>query len=585
MGLGRLVLKLLTKSPKINGRIAALAASPYAYYRFKNYMDDPSIDHSYLGTVKETLPLILAAFLAGYLGTVYLYAKTRIEEPNQRPQKGDRKKVKNLEEQMLEHTPPSLFLPGKKTLDYGFTDMLFLKYKTGTKLEKKAREQKNPALALDALILYFGSERKIDDGFLLLRDAFDWLEGSTPELNFRAKLAYAYTNLAFEISRRLGPRDIKVYMMKAAHNSILKPEKTWHWSALGRMVADEFKLEHRTEMYVFHALIATAQKRSDTGEAWKDAFTVLKEQPVWERLGETRSIVRVLKNNKFFSNTLIFKARESREALVKEAEAGATLASLIEDVDVPQPLYIVQEPYEGKYVSIMRRLKGDTLYERLKANDKEPISRVISALAKIHAHFPTEKYQKLDIKKNLEEKLKAHELGLPSELADRIIENYAPVHEAITDGALWVWNKDAHPENWIIGDKIGVIDNEGDYLIPALFDLVNLQEYGDFFSEKEKQSNINQYIVNMHSESREINIGTASRAYRNSVIHRAIALTSAWSSPDRTRMHIYRKQTIRKALYAIDETMKEDKYYYERHKDKYLHLHKAFQELHNLIPS
>jgi len=49
-------------------------------------------------------------------------------------------------------------------------------------------------------------------------------------------------------------------------------------------------------------------------------------------------------------------------------------------------------------------------------------------------------------------------------------------------------------------------------------------------------------------------------------------------------MHIYRKQTIRKAMYAIDETMREDKHYYEHYKDKYLHLHKAFQELHYLIP-
>lgn len=583
MGLGKLVLKLLTKSPKANALLLTLATLPYCLARQKGYVAENN-DETFTESLKHFWPTI-PAVLIGYLSTVALHVWTKETDTGQRTQPGDRKIIKKLEERLLEEAPPLVFLPGKNKIDYGITNTLFLKYKTGAELERKARKQQNPALALDAILLYCGSEKRIDDGYMLLRDAFDWLEGSTPELSSSGKMAYAYQNCMLKIARKLEPRNVSEYILAATHDAILNPAQAWKWSMLGRMAADEFKLPQRAEMYVFHALIATAQKRDDTGRSWKDAFKVLSERPQWERLGETRSVTRILKNSEFFSHTLVFKERESREALVKEAEASATLSILVEDVVVPQPLYITQEPHNGRYAYIMRYVEGETLHDQLKKGEKRHVPRIISTLAKIHARYPTEKLERLNIYKNLEQKLTSPDFNVPTELVDRIIANYAPVHEAITENALWVWNKDAHPENWIIGDKIGVIDNEGDYLIPALFDIVNLQEHGDFFSEVEKQSNVIRYITEMHKEGKNVNIATSQRAYRNSVIHRAIALTSAWSSPDRTRMRIYRKQTIRKAMYAIDETLQEDKHYYQRHREKYNNLHKALQELHNLIPS
>jgi hypothetical protein len=337
-------------------------------------------------------------------------------------------------------------------------------------------------------------------------------------------------------------------------------------------------------MYVFHALLATAQKRSDIGEAWKDAFKVLCEKPEWERLSDSRSIVRTLNNSKFFSQTLVFKTKESREALVKEAEAGATLAALVEEAEVPQPLYITKETYEGKYVSIMRRMKGEILYDKLKKGDKTAMPQVISTLAKIHARFPTAQYEKLDIRKNLEYKLANPQLGATKEVADGILRHYHPVISDINDTALWVWNKDAHPENWIIGEKIIVLDNEGDCLVPAFFDLVNLLEYGDFFGDKEKTSYLIQYITKISQEGKHISIATAMREYYNCLIHRALALTSAWSAPNRQRMKIYRKQTIRKAIFAIDAIREEDKAYYQRREGDYVMLRHMLDDLHSLIP-
>jgi hypothetical protein len=583
MGLGKLVLKLLTKSPRVNGWMAVLATSPYIAYKFNQYFNDGR-DHTFSDFARTGIPTI-AAFILAYLGTAVLHVHTKETDTGQRTQPGDKKIIKKLEERLLEEAEPSVFLPGKKTIDYGIKDTLFLKYKTGAELEKKAREKQNPALALDAMLLYCGSEKRIDDGYMLLRDAFDWLEGSTPELSSSGKIAYAYQNFMLKIARKLEPRNVSEYILAAAHDSILNPAQAWKWSMLGRMAADEFKLPQRAEMHVFHALLATAQKRDDIGRAWKDAFNVLSEQPQWERLGETRSVTRILKNSEFFSHTLVFKERESREALVKEAEASATLAALVEDITVPRPLYVTKELHNNKYAYIMRYVEGETLYERLKKGDKKDVPRVISALAKIHARFPTAQYEKLDIRKNLEDKLANPQLGATKEVADGILRHYHPVISDINDTALWVWNKDAHPENWIIGEKIGVIDNEGDCLVPAFFDLVNLLEYGDFFGDKEKTSYLIQYITKISQEGKHISIATAMREYYNCLIHRALALTSAWSAPNRQRMKIYRKQTIRKAIFAIDAIREEDKTYYQRCEGDYVMLRHMLDDLHRLIPS
>lgn len=578
MGLGRLVLKLLTKSPLWNGRIAALGI---AAYKFRQLVTDGK-DHTFSDYAKVTIPAV-SVFIAAYLGTAVLHAFTKEKDTCERTRLGDRKIIKNLEARLQEQTPPSIFLTGEKQLDYGITDTLFLMYKKGTDIEKKAREKQNPALAIDAMLNYC-IEGKIDDGYLLLKDAFDWLKNKKPKLSLSGRIAYAYRDLMFGLARRLMPRSSYEYILASVHESILKPEHSWYWSALGRLAADEFKLPQRAEMYVFHALLATAQKRDDTEQAWKEAYNVLCEQPVWERMGESRSIVRKLTNNKFFSSTLVFKERESREELVLEAERSAKLAAIIEDIEVPQPLYITRELHERRYVHIMRHIEGETLYEKLKKDDKDAMPSVITALAKIHVYYPKEGLKKLDVKKNLEEKLKAEEFNIPEELSRTIIQNYTPVVEALND-IPWVWNKDAHPENWIVGKKIGVIDSEGGHLVPAVFDLVNLLEYGDFFDEVEKKAYTIRYIVETHKHDKNINFSTIERAYNNAVIHRVIALASAWSSPKRPRMKVYRKQMIRKAMYAIDTIREKDKQYYERFKDEYLHLHKALQEMHKLIPS
>jgi len=484
MGLGKLVLKLLTKSPLWNARIAAAGALTYKCHQLlTDGKDNPFSDFA-----KAVIPTVGVGIVA-YLFTAVLHAYTKEKDTCERTRPGDRKIIKNLEARLQEQTPPSIFLTGEKQLDYGITDTIFLMRKKGADLEKKAREKQNVALAIDAMLNY-SIERKIDVGYLLLKDAFDWLNNKKPKLSLSGRIEYAYRDLIFGLARWLMPRSSYEYILASAHESILKPEHSWYWSALGRLAADEFKLPERAEMYVFHALLATAQKRDDTEQAWKEAHNVLCEQPMWERLGESRSIVRKLTNNKFFSNTLVFKERESREELVSEAERSAKLAAIIEDIEVPQPLYITREPHERRYVHIMRHIEGETLYEKLKKDDKKDgknaMPQVISALAKIHAYYPKEGLEKLDVKKNLEEKLKAEEFNIPEELSQKIVQNYTPVVEALNN-IPWAWNKDAHPENWIIGKKIGVIDNEGEHLVPVVFDLVNLLEYGDFFDDVEKK--------------------------------------------------------------------------------------------------
>jgi hypothetical protein len=583
MGLGNSILNWCIKNPTTTGKIAFYSSLPYGLLQIEKYCKENQ-DFSYFDAFKVSAPIPIGAFaVTTSIATLLRVLQIRKKQPECTVRKGDRQIIKTLEDRINQQTPPTIFLKGEKELKHSIWDILRFNYLSGKDQEEKSRKQKNPLIAGGAIMKYCGSEEKADDAFILLKDAFDWLEGKKPQLSFTAKCWSKIEDFAYSAGRKLEPKSIESYINSSAHESLVRPESAWKWSSLGKSVADEFNLPYRVEMYVFHALLATAQKRSDTGEAWKDAFRVLCEKPEWERLSDSRSIVRTLNNSKFFSQTFVFKARESREALVKEAEAGATLAALVEDVEVPQPLYITQETYEGKYVSIMRRIKGETLYDKLKKDDKSAMPQVISTLAKIHVHFPTAQYEKLDIRKNLEDKLS--NLQLRTEITDGIMKHYHPVISAIKDTAVWVWNKDAHPENWIIGEKISILDNEGDHLVPAFFDLVNLLEYGDFFGDKEKTSYLIQYITKISQEGKHISIATAMRGYYNCLIHRALALTSAWSAPNRQRMKIYRKQTIRKAIFAIDAIREEDKAYYQRHEGDYVMLRHMLDDLHRLIPS
>ncbi len=468
------------------------------------------------------------------------------------------------------------------SLKFGFLGWLYGTFAggNGTVADRKlnawyGRKYNNSGFLLNASYGYI-ENKEYDEGLICLRDALDLLHGKKAKLSIAMTAGRTLTTAALAIDRNLHPDKIETYLLAAAMYAPDLPERAWHWSTLAKELAREFNHPLKKEIYLFDALLATAQKRTDEKQTWKEAIDELRNEPIWERLGETRTIVRVLKNNKFFAQTLVFKERESRPAILTEVGAIKILEETVKDITVPQILYVSDDKHEGRYAYVMRYVEGETLYDKLLKGDKRAMPKVVTALAKIHAHY-TPKAKELNLEERLQEKLADEHFNIPKQIAQTITTNYKPVFKAITNNACWVWNKDAHPENWIISKKIGVIDCEADHLVPATLDLANLLEYGEFFTHEEKKKYVQQYAHDYTKETRPLTITMS--AYYNSVIHRMLSLASAWSSPERKKMQLQRKQAMHRAIEAIKYIAKEDNTYYSEHHEEYGRLQQAFEQL------
>lgn len=570
-------LEWLLDNPAKMYMLAALASIPPWIYLIKKLAERGISEKEILTRPEFYLPVLAQI---GTLGLVSVLNATTIGE--ERTRLSDYKKVRSLEKLVKQQKTPKLAFTGTQkigiTLERQLRDWGLMPRQSAEEWQQKAQQKRDPGLAIDAARKYFDKEQ-YDKGLDCIRDAYDWLEGKRPRMTFLRRRAAPNLARALKATRLLHIRKPVVYMLNAASASIMNPGKAWYWGELGKKIADEYKSEIRKETYVLHALLATAQKRSDEKQAWKEAAEVIREEPEWERLGESRTIVRVLKNSKFFASTFIFKEYNSLEALQREKEAIKTLEEKLPGSILPRILHSDEEPHEGRYAMVIRYIPGKTLYETLKEG-KEMSMMVADALAEIHAKMP-KKEKCLDIKWNLKTKLRSKDLGIPLERAKKIVHNYRPVLEAIKEGAVWVYNKDAHPENWIISDtKIAAIDFEGKELVPAQFDLANLLEYERFFTRKQTRSYINRYIQIARLEGLEIpNEDDFMRGYYNSVIHRMLSLSAAWSTPTRSNMRAKRRQALARALYAIKRIKEEHQEYYLQHEKEYKTLRKELASL------
>lgn len=564
--------------PRIAGLITSIPFLPITINTLDTITTNPpekTLENLMLATVKIASPFI--TYKITKLLVQYLAVKRAIRKKpeNTRTKKEDKQLIKNLEERINQETPPQLQLGEMQEINIPLTTAI-KKYfhKDPEKLEEIAQQTESPAISIEAGIYYLGKED--DKALVCFRNATDWLKGKTPKPTRKTRLNLEIIEFLLAYLRKKHPRYIEYYLMTAAIQSITRPQQAYYYSKLGTLVAQELNLPYKKEIYVYHALLASTQNRTDQQQAWQDAIKELQKDPIWERIGETRTIVRVIKNNEFFARTLIFK-EGIKEKLEREIQNSKTLEQLIPEITTPEPICLSEE--NGKYTYVMRYVEGPTLHDQLQKGNKKDMPRVISALAKIHARYPAENLQKIDLQKTIYDKLQNPDLSIPEDLANTIIQNYSPVTSAITYNALWVWNKDAHPENWIINKKIGVIDCETEQAIPSTLDLANLLEYGDHFTTQEKKTHIIQYAQELQKENKNFNMATAMEAYYNSVIHRMIALTSAWSSPERTRMKTHRKQAIQRAIDSIQNIQQETNTYYRQHEQQYTSLNNALEQL------
>jgi len=588
---GKAFIEKLTRSPAASAWITALGLMPNALSKMNSYMDnDP--EHTFPGALKYfTIPV--AASILAYIVTVFVHERADEKTAEARTRWGDFARIRGLKKQMGQ--APKVLTQGEKELKYSFLDFVRFDQQNAQSLDNRRHTTSNPLHTMDTAIKY-AAEDNFDESLVCIRDALDSLEGRRPKLGILTKLHYTYRNFIYSFSQMTLARSVENYILRAIQDSIVNPERAWHRSELGRKVADEFNHSLRKEMYLFHALLATAQRRNDAEQSWEDAFGLLsQEEPA--RVGESRNPVWVYKpkkHKKFFSTSTAFKGNKKREELGSMFNATLTLERILEGrVAVPTPVYISSNTWRDHYVYIERWLPGKTLYEELQQDDKNMIAKAIPPLARIHAKYPTNGLPKLNLEEKIRSKLYDSELGLPKELSNAIYRSIKPVVRALEEHAFWAVNKDHHPENIQHlefphnGVEIGILDAEIKELHPSILDCVNTLAYVGEFSHQETGLHAYIYADELRKEGIKDayeDYGVRTRAFNNGIIYRSICWLTAWSAPDRKTMHKERPRLVKNILRAIEDEKSEDLNYYEQYKEEYDTMRKSFQKVQELIP-
>lgn len=315
--------------------------------------------------------------------------------------------------------------------------------------------------------------------------------------------------------------------------------------------------EQKGEYALLHALFLTSVRGRDderTREAWSAvAGSVMADDSLAiERIGETANKVYA-KGSTFLRGQLLFKEKHSLEDAVLEEETNSMVGDILKGGRSSAGRVYAAADIVGviggdKPAVVMQRAEGVTLWEKIqeKRYGLSDFLDIVPVLARLHAHMPYSGIEEYagKVRARLESQ------GVDSAIVEGIAGNYLPVLQSFA-GQRIVCNIDGHPENWYFTkDRVLCLDNERRVGVPAVFDLVNLLEYGTHLTDDLKLKVIAAYAAGFSVEAKEqVDMPSLLFAYRNAVIHRAICLSSAWST--RSNMGDMRLALVRNANHAL----------------------------------
>ena len=231
----------------------------------------------------------------------------------------------------------------------------------------------------------------------------------------------------------------------------------------------------------------------------------------------------------------------------------------------------------------MKRSLG-TLLEDI--NETETYKRVASYLAYLHANVPHDvsKKGKLDIMSATTQRLRNQQLGLNEQLIEDITENYQPVYESIKQMPYGL-NLDAHPGNWMIleNGSLLALDKEDKGIVPIGFDIANLVMGRDDMLEI--METYWQSLNPSNHDPTRFQFDHFQLGCFNSLIYRAIAFLSAWSSSSRPSMQKKRSWAADQALDGITRIRQNCSQYYTSNQDAYKNLKSSFEEIKVMLGS
>lgn len=317
---------------------------------------------------------------------------------------------------------------------------------------------------------------------------------------------------------------------------------------------------------------------------WSKIIEIIAQNPELcesKEVGETKNKVYISSFDKV-NRIFVIKENKNRKILKDEKLITSLLNEELKianqnDFVLPHTSAIRKSPgNDDSYVYLIDFINGNTLLEQIKNSHlqlEQILTNTIKFLSFIHDKLKPDKFnlKRIDCLEHIKNKLKSYNLG---GLEDKLINNLNPVLESFDDSN-WVFNKDAHPENWIIlkDKRICAIDFENKGLVPAEFDLANLLDYLPHFSDKEKDILIKKY--NEFSNSTKI----SRLNYLNAVVYRGFCLYLEWSSPKRKAMYSKREEILKNINRAVKRIKKEEASYYKKHKNNYDNLEYILRNL------
>lgn len=535
--------------------------------------------------------VLTAELLAPVIGGLLPYIMLFISAPFVDEYSGGHGQVRLLKKQISNIVPPKIGSNLEGRVASRVSDLLVglhhFDSKEADPLMKQARLSRNPYLAMRAANRYIALD-KIDTGMDCIREALDWSKGKFPRPPLTSFFMQRILDLAEQLYMVMLPKSIQGYLHASLRRAFFDPQGAWYYSELGRQVVCKFEesLEKpmKKEMYVFHALLASAQRRSDERDAWRDAIRLLMDSGEVESASSRETRSRVFRfSGDFFANTLVVKQRPSIESLVSEYEwtrrAGEYCPS---GVKVPECVYVSDEGDELSCLAL-RFCKGDVLYERLEKGDKSAVLKVADALG-CFARLPGEGLARQDLRAKAQGKLADVNLGVSVGLQERVLGAYSVIVDACSK-VPWVPNGDKHPEQWIQGEELVALDWEVDGLVPLSFDPANFLSYRSFFNPNEERDFIARYAQSCAKVGFSVEPARFLPAYHAGVAHRALCFASAWSDPKRVSMRNYRREVLLRGARAFRDMAHDCSAFSENYKRELAVLEDSYQKMADLMVS
>ena len=264
----------------------------------------------------------------------------------------------------------------------------------------------------------------------------------------------------------------------------------------------------------------------------------------------------------------------------------------LETLAFPETIAEIKE--DKNIINVMKRGIGYTLREHFNSDSTiiTTVFNVLTAMAFIHAKIPIEGREERDQKEYFYERvgLLKDRINVPNNLVNILREGFIVDQRLEHD---YVFNKDSHPENWIIqtglipgleNKRLLAIDWDEKGIVHQTVEIVNFLDTFTNWNYLLKRKFTDHYLRSYNyfrgiEEPEKQERGLFMVSCLDAMYSRSIELCYAWSSKSRPSMHNCRKRLLTNTISSIVVIRKKFPNFYSEHMTRYCIRNKAIKEL------